>query len=837
MGVRRFLADLWHRPLLLAAIAAILAAHIFTVVFLDAGQLRSFLSNSLQVAASLLAFICAVNAFRRATGVARLFWAMVSVSFLVWSIAQAGWVYYFTWGGGVIPRVSLSNVLFRYYTAPLLLMMVVDGRKKEEGGAGWVRLLDVVQLSLVIFLVYLDMDFASNLHLKLETWKIPEAFFGINMINGAVAVAALARSYSSPSPVLSHLWKRISIYLGVYAGLAGTANHFAGAWNPAPATAWDVLYTIPLLLASALAADWQDEHETQPPLMRAVVVKTSRLNLAFFALLPLLVFVLALLVAPDYRWIAWTAVAVSLALYGLRLVATQIRQETSFGALRLSEERYRTLFENNLAGVFRVSRDGTLLDCNEAYARLYGFTRDEILRERQWRPWPSAEAREERLRRLEQGPLTNTETEMRRKDGSPIWVLENVDLRTTAEGEDVIEGTVLDLTDRRALEQQLFQAQKMEAIGRLAGGVAHDFNNLLSVILGYSDMLIESLADDKPRRARAEGVRGAGERAAALTRQLLAFSRQQVLEPRVLDLRRSVLEMQALLRRLIGENIELKFVPHLEAALVKADPSQIEQVVMNLAVNARDAMPTGGKLTIEIDAVQIDAARAKQFGGIHAGNYVQLTLSDTGQGMSPETIARIFEPFFTTKEKGKGTGLGLATVFGIVKQSGGHVAAASDPGKGSVFTVYLPQVDETPAKEVATKKRAPTGGNETILVVEDETSLRELITEFLVFGGYAVRAARNAEEALEWLSANGDPLHLLVTDVVLPGKSGRDLAESLKRERPAVKVIYVSGYTGDAIADHGVLDSGLSFLQKPFTREELLSKVRDTLDGASPGQA
>jgi len=834
---KRFFQNLLRRRALLLAILVILGGHILTVSFLPAGRPRSFLSNALQVAASLLACLYSAGAFRRATGIARNFWAMVSVSFLVWTIAQAGWVYYFTWGGGVIPRVSLSNVLFRYYTAPLLLQMVFDGPRKARARRGWVRWIDAAQLSIVIFLVYLAVDFGSPLHSQLMSLRIPDFFFGINLINGAVAAAALARAYSVTAPVLRSLWKRISIYLAVYAVLAGMANYFAGAWNPAPATAWDVLYTLPLLLAAALAADWQDQPELAAQ-EEAKVDEPSglRSGLVFLSSLPLLVILLGLFVAQDYRWISWLGVALFMVLYGARLMLTQLHQEESYRALRASEERFRLLFENNLAGVFRARRDGTLLDCNDAYAKLYGFRRQEMLQARGWAPWPSPEDRNKRMNELASGPVANAVTEMRRRDGSPIWVLENVALRGGPEGEEIIEGTVLDLTDRRTLEQQLFQAQKMEAIGRLAGGVAHDFNNLLSVILGYSDFLVEALAADKANRARAEGIRGAGERAASLTRQLLAFSRQQMLEPRVLDLRRSVLEMQSLLRRLIGENIELRFTCRPESALVKADPSQIEQVLMNLAVNARDAMPTGGKLIIEIDAIVLDAEQARRLDQIPAGRYIQLALSDTGHGMDAETRARIFEPFFTTKEKGKGTGLGLATVFGIVKQSGGHLAVSSEPGQGATFHIYLPEVADAPERSTAQEDQTTSaGGSEAILVVEDETSLRELTTEYLVFGGYQVRAARNAEEALEWASLNGDPLHLLVTDVVLPGMNGRALAEQLSAKQAGLPVLYVSGYTDETVLDHGIENTSLSFLQKPFAREELLRKVRDLLDGAAPG--
>jgi PAS domain S-box-containing protein len=620
--------------------------------------------------------------------------------------------------------------------------------------------------------------------------------------------------------------------------LAGTANYFAGSWGAETVTRFDPLWTAPLLLGAFLAGTWDagagkaGDVETSVPRQ-----KRSRLEVGIMALIPLAVVLLSALVADEQQWLAVITASISLTAYGLRLALTQTRQEDNFLALQASEVRYRTLFENNLAGVFRSTLEGRFLDCNQAFARLFGYTREEMLALHAGALYHQPSEREERIALLHHaGSITNLESTFRRRDGSSVRVIQNVVLRTDEHGASVLEGTMLDISERKLLEQQLFHAQKMEAVGRLAGGVAHDFNNLLSVILGYSDLLVDALSGDKTNRARAEGIRGAGERAASLTRQLLAFSRQQVLEPRMLDVRRTVTEMQTLLRRLIGEDISLVIQPGRQPALVKSDPSQLEQVIMNLAVNARDAMPQGGRLTIEIDLIEFDAPSAQQHPGLLPGSYVMLALSDTGHGMDPETQARIFEPFFTTKEKGKGTGLGLATVFGIVKQSEGHIWFSSEPGLGTTFKIFLPRVTEALEPERTAREAArPSGGSETIMLVEDETSLRELTTEFLVHGGYTVRAARNGEEAFAWAAQQDCSINLLVTDVVLPGMSGPALAQKLSEQMPGLRILYVSGYTADAIVHHGVLEAGLWFLQKPFSRDALLRKVREILDSHATG--
>ena len=394
-----------------------------------------------------------------------------------------------------------------------------------------------------------------------------------------------------------------------------------------------------------------------------------------------------------------------------------------------------------------------------------------------------------------------------------------------------------DVTDRRILEEQIVLSQKMEAIGRLAGGVAHDFNNILTAIGGYTDLLMADLASDDPRRSDVEEIYRATERAAGLTQQLLAFSRRQVLQPRVISLNALIPDLEKMLRRLIGEDILFATVLHPRLGNVRADPGKLEQVIVNLAVNARDAMPDGGRLTIETRNVELDESYAAEHPSVKPGRYIMLAVTDTGVGMDDETKARIFEPFFTTKARGKGTGLGLATVYGIVRQTGGHIWPYSEPGQGTTMRVYLPRVDEPadPIERPGDLAPEVLRGNETILLVEDEAPVRSVTRQLLERNGYTVLEAADGPAALALVNGGSGERHvdLLLTDVIMPGMSGRELANQLKARRPDLRVLFMSGYTDDAVVRHGMLEPGLAYLEKPFRPTALLRKVRDVLQSRS----
>jgi PAS domain S-box-containing protein len=502
-------------------------------------------------------------------------------------------------------------------------------------------------------------------------------------------------------------------------------------------------------------------------------------------------------------------------------------------AARAAARRYEALFHGAPVGLLRSLADGRMLAANTAAARIWGYPDIEaLLGVDAWELYADPEDRARLVARIEGSEVVQDfELRGRRGDGTLIWVSVGVRAERDARGRTLhYEWSVTDITERKRLESELRQAQKLEAIGQLAGGIAHDFNNLLTVITGRSHLALAQLPPDHALRRHIELIQTTAERAAALTRQLLAFSRKQVLEPRVLNVNAVVAGLAPMLRRLIGEDLELAAVPEAELGCVKADPSQLEQVILNLAVNARDAMPQGGRLTIETGNVELDEAYARCHLGASAGRFVMLAITDTGHGMDAAVKARIFEPFFTTKEPGKGTGLGLATVFGIVKQSGGSIEVYSEPAQGTTFKVYLPQVEEAVDRTAAVAAPTLARGSETILLVEDDDEVRALARETLEGHGYAVIPAAAPAEALRLAGRHSGPIHLLVTDVVMPQLSGRGLAEQLTPGHRDLRVLYMSGYTSDAVVRHGVLAEGTAFLQKPFTPYILLLKVQEVLD-------
>ena len=522
-----------------------------------------------------------------------------------------------------------------------------------------------------------------------------------------------------------------------------------------------------------------------------------------------------------------------LAVTGLSLGPATPRHERAERALRTANEHLAAVIQSSPLAIYTLDPTSTVRTWNRAAEALYGWRAEEVI----GRPLPTVSQDLEdharlRDRVLRGEALRGVEVTRRRKDGTSVNVsLSVAPLHDAAGRVTGMLSLAADVTEMRQLEGQYRQAQKMEAVGRLAGGIAHDFNNLLTAIIGTTALVLEDLELEARARLDIQEIEKAAKRAAGLTRQLLIFSRQQVLEPRALDLNALVGNLEKMLLRLIGEDIELLTKPAAGLGAVRADPGQLEQAIVNLVVNARDAMPQGGRLTIETAQVELDRGYVAGHVPTQPGRYVLLAISDTGVGMDGATKARLFEPFFTTKEPGRGTGLGLATVYGIVKQSGGYIWAYSELGHGTTFKIYLPRVAETAeAPESTTGTATPARGSETVLVVEDQEEVRKLTKRVLEARGYAVLAAPNGVEALEIVDRHPTPIHLMITDVVMPGMNGREVAQRACAKRSDLKVLFVSGYTGEAVLQHRLLEPGVAFLQKPFTPDALARKTRQVLD-------
>jgi two-component system cell cycle sensor histidine kinase/response regulator CckA len=536
----------------------------------------------------------------------------------------------------------------------------------------------------------------------------------------------------------------------------------------------------------------------------------------------------------NVRWLLAHAVAIRNAqgdVYRVAGVALDITESRAAQfALEESGERFRKLTEASFDAI-DITQDGIIQEANRGFLEIFGYQRMDQVVGRPMTDFVAEGSRAEVERRVISNIEGTYELVGVRKDGKQIFL--EATARTHAIAGRTVRITALrDMTERRTLEDQFRQAQKMEAVGRLAGGVAHDFNNLLTVILSYADMLIEGLAAQDPRADDLGEIRKAAVTAGSLTRQLLAFSRQQVIEPRLLDLNEVVASSEKMLRRLIGEDVDVKTELSSTALTVMIDAGQLEQVMMNLAVNARDAMPSGGRLTLETDAVTLDAEYARDHWPAHAGTFAMLAVSDTGSGMDEQTRSHIFEPFFTTKAVGKGTGLGLATVYGIVKQSNGFIWVYSEIDHGTSFKIYLPLLDQAPEQYASkSESRAPGIGTETILLAEDAEAVRGAARQILERHGYKVLEAPNGTVALS-TAENAPKIDLLLTDVVMPEMSGRELAAQFAKLKPAAKVLFMSGYTDDAIIRHGVLRPGTAYLQKPFSPETLARKVREVLDSS-----
>ena len=791
------------------------------------------LSQSLQAVIAVLAGIACFQAAARSAAFARSFWRLTASAFLFWSFAQAVSTYRLFSAPGPHHSGAANIMLFFFSFTPLFAALYLSPAARDRAHR-WEFALDFLQILIVSAAFYLLFLYSSWSQLTDQEWVIRRAAT-VNVRNLILTVGFLVRILASRSTSERELYARVGGPVALYSLGFWIGKRGISLWSVRLGTWFDLGWTLPFLLILLVAETWEDLPDTTEPRRRIGLVPVT---LALLATLSLPGVAAAILmsrgaISDEQAYLLCAAVGAVQICFFIRLVLTLSHQRSTFDLLKSSEARYRSLFERNLAGVCCTTPEGRFLDCNEAYARMFGYaSREEALRGSPVELYVNRAARDEQIALLRRtGTITNAEVKRRRKDGTLMWAWHNVTLLHDEKGNEFIEATVLDITERKRLEDQLRQSQKMEAVGQLAGGVAHDFNNLLTVIKGYCQMILDSTRPADKIRVHVGHIDSAAERAAALTRHLLAFSRKQVLQPKVVDLNALVLNLNKILHRVIGENIEMLISTAPGLGAVKADPGQIEQVMMNLVLNARDAMPVGGKITIETTNVHLDEAYSRQHEGVPAGSYVMVAVSDTGVGMSAETQSRIFEPFFTTKELGRGTGLGLSTVYGIVKQSGGHIWVYSEPGRGTTFKIYFARVDDIaeslPAPD---NSAAPQRGDESILLVEDDSQVRELTRSVLASCGYSVVVAENAQAVGEICAQHPHPIQLLLTDVVMPGISGREVADRVTTRWSGARVLYMSGYAANSVVHQGVLDNGVFFITKPFTPSALASKVREVLD-------
>ena len=819
--------------------AVALACHFVALTFHS-----TIASNIIEFVLTVLAAGACFEAGRRAAGYARRFWRLIGASFAIYAVGQAMATYYDSVLHASFDVWWPSDILFLFHVAPMAIVLFLGDDTAESRVYRWERWLDFLQIGIVALSAYFFFLYLP-LVLPHSRESIDRLYWHANAWRGVlIAVAFVLRGTLTNSKLVKSLFGRVAIFLVLFA-ICESAYLYVEVWRHVPFGTWyELLWTIPRTLMIWLATSWVAPKVPEPAIEET---STESLLLAQFAHIafPLLVLAMATSAIGQQLKLAVVAVLASFGCSSVRLLLSQraqnellSQQKHSAESLRAAESKFRGLLESAPDSMVAVNRDNRIVMVNAQAEQTFGYRREDLVGQPMDILVPER-LREECLhyrtrffRQAQEVPVgASLEIYGLRRDGSEFPVEIKLSVLETEEG---LWGTaaIRDLTERRKLEQQFLQAQKMESIGTLAGGIAHDFNNLLTVILSYSSYLAEELPSVSKFHRAAEQVHLAAERGAALTRQMLAFSRRQVFQLRVLNINDVIGNLLKMLQRIIGEHIEIKTVLAEDLAAVKSDPAQLEQVLMNLCVNARDAMPEGGKLTLETQNVELDENFVRGHVGTTLGPHILLTVTDTGMGMDAPTQARIFEPFFTTKGAGHGTGLGLAMVYGVIKQSGGYIGVSSEKGKGSTFRIYLPQVGEM-AESKASRKLEPTHqqGFETILLVEDDAAVRELVRAMLAARGYSVLAPEHPREVESLCEVHNGRIHLLLTDLILPGASGREIAKRVCFLRPELKVLFMSGYTDDAIIQRHGIDPSFAFLPKPFSSATLAAKVREVLDG------
>ena len=826
------------RKLLVVAVV-IVALHLAQEFFLGTTPTGSLVANALQILSAVLAFVMCIRASRRGTGFTRPFWILIGCSFLAWAIANLGWVYYESLRHMEPPRGSILPLLVDTRSLFLLIALLLEA-KDDSARLDFASLLDFVQLVIIFALIYLGTFYVPSLTLKREPAILRSAEVEIG---GDLAVIGLAltQTVRGRTRQIRHLYFGIVLYVGFIT--VGTAiTYYQQLHKNIPTGTWlDLWWTVPYLVAALWAAGWQPRPGFYPSVPAEKNFAGVLVDNTIFALAPLIVLLEASALGPGWRRLSFSLLGISILCFAARLALSEFRESRSAASAHKAEQerleaesKFRTAFHANPESItITTLEEGRYVEVNNAFIATMGYERSELIGKSALELDVWADKRDrvplaDKLRRGER--LTDTEVRFRTKSGAEREMVLSADL-VQVQGQLCILSILRDVTEQRLLEQRFQQAQRMEAVGRLAGGVAHDFNNLLMITSANAELLEKAKHDPESVERYARQVHTAAGRGAALTRQLLAFSRQQILSPSVLNLNTVITDLWKMLPRLLGEDVETILSLDPQLGNVSADRAQLEQVLMNLALNARDAMPQGGQLTIRTTNVETDDGFAKtQSTEAWNGPCVLLAVSDTGAGMSPEVQTHIFDPFFTTKKLGKGTGLGLATVYGIVRQSGGSISVASEVGRGSTFRIYLPRVQET-AQRVETSVQAdpvPSGAG-TILLVEDELSLRELMSEYLREKGYRVVEAGTGEAALEICKSRTEPIDLLITDIVMPGSSGPAVAKQILEMQPGLRTIFMSGYADRKLGPE-VLGQNAAFFQKPFNLDALARKIHTMLN-------
>lgn len=794
-------------------------------------------SDLIQAALALLAAAAALYTSQRSGAFARIFWKFQAAGLLIWSIGQFLFTVYDAIRPHSINEPWPSDVFFFLWMTPALLSLFLDPAAESQ----WrdhQKWLDFAQVGILVAATHV-FAFEVPAHwqqrgVSLLTLELIVSFSR----NLLIITAFVLRSVSTRSKEARQLYGRMAVFLAFFATAECTYVYLQDFRQLRPGTPWDLLWSLAfavgvfLMIRSPIVVP---DSETDTQKQREFAHLRMRILPRIISLLfPLAILLMAAHIAEQQFAIAVAAVLASFSCSSASIILGERQQRQFARALEERSALLRSVFESTGEALFLKDLEGRYVITNRRAAQLLGTTQEQIVGRSASQIVDSADAQrisEQDRAVVESGASMTFEYQFTIKDELRTYLTTKTP-HQNADGKIIgIVGTVRDVTEYREMENRLRQSQKMEAIGTLAGGVAHDFNNILMVISGYSSVLADALAADPKLRGHVEQIQKAGERAASLTRQLLAFSRKQTIQPTPLNLNNIVSGIEKLLHRLIGENITISTRLASNLGTVLADAGQIEQVILNLAINARDAMPEGGRLTLETGNAEFrDTVKTPP--DLKPGSYVELVVTDTGIGMEMNVQARAFEPFFTTKAAGKGTGLGLSTVYGIVQQSNGHITFTSQPGHGTMFRVYLPRTDSAQSAElVPIAAVGSLDGNETVLLVEDDASVCELVRAVLNSHGYTVLSARDPQEAEALGEQHASRIGLLVSDVILPKMSGAELSTRLAMRNPNMKILFMSGYIDDSVVRQGIREKEVAFLQKPFSPLSLAKKVREVLDG------